>query len=629
MLSLMREKAGSWIIKIILGVIVIVFVFWGVGSFQEERGKRVAVVNGEAISVDDYKRTYQNYMANLERQYGQSLNSDMLKILQVPRQVMESLISQKLMVQEARKMELKVTDQEVVDSIQGMGAFQQAGVFDNRLYQMTLNRNQLAPEVFEAAKRESLLLQKFHTILTNNVKVPEGEIKEWYNWQKASVNLEVVVFSPDSYKDITPTEDELTTYYEENKGSYKTEPMVKTRYLEFDTNRFKEPAKISEEDIANYYEDHLDQFKKEKTVSARHVLIKVDQNSSEEVVDEKRKKAEEVMTLAKEGKDFAELAKKYSEGPTKDKGGDLGDFTKETMVKPFADKAFSMAPGDISEPVRTQFGWHIIKVEKVNEATTESLEAVSDKIRDDLAAEEAVEDAFDTAETVFDALADDDDFEKVAESFEIPLRTTDFFTRKGPEVGIGEAAKFAELAFDLEDMEISDIRKFGDRYFIIQKLESKPAVIFELADVKEKVTQDCIQKMQDEKAKTEAEAFLEVAKEKKELQPAVGDSGREIVETGFFTREVAIPKVGQEFEISRAAFSLTDSAPIAENVLKGRSGYYVIKLKERKPADQDGFAAQKDSIEKRLLSQKQNSLIQNWLDGVKAKSEIQIEEGYL
>jgi peptidyl-prolyl cis-trans isomerase D len=629
MLSLMREKAGSWIIKIVLGAIVIVFVFWGVGSFRESQKNRVALVNGEPILIDAYKRAYQNYMQNIEQQYGKNLNQDMLKLLQVSRRVMDTLVSQKLMVQEAQKLDLRVTDQELAASIQNMAAFQEAGIFDNRRYQFTLEQNKLEPEIFEAAQRESILLSKVHTLITNNIKVTDGEIKEWYEWQKASVNIDYVVFSPEGYKDIVPTEDELKVFYEENKEAYKTEPMVKVRYLEFDTEKFKASVEIDDDDISIYYEDHFSEYQKEKTVSARHILLKVDQNASEEVVAEKQKKAEEIMNLAREGKDFGELAKQYSEGPTKDKGGDLGEFKKGTMVAPFADKAFSMSSGDISEPVRTRFGWHIIKVEKVNEATTEPLASVSDKIRDELSTDQAKEVAYDTAESIFDELADEDDFEKVAGDNQIASRTTDFFTRKGPSTGIGEASKFAEIAFDLEDMEISDVRNFGERYYIIQKIESKPAAISELATVKDKVTQDCIRKMQDERAKEDADALLKAINDGSELKEAAEKYNREIANTGFFTREGAIPTVGREPEISQAAFALSAKTAVADSVFKGVSGYYVIKLNERKAADADGLADQKESIKNGVLSQKQNKLIQNWLAGIKETSEILIEEGYL
>lgn len=629
MLSLMREKAGSWIIKIVLGAIVIVFVFWGVGSFRESQQNRVALVNGEPILLEDYKQAYENYIQSLERQYGQHMTPEMLKMMQVRRQLMNTLISQKLMVQEAEKMGLKVTDEELAFSIQNMAAFQEAGIFDNRRYRYTLSQHKMAPEDFEAAQRESMLLAKIHTLLTDTVKVTHGEVKQWYEWQGASVDIDYVLFSPQNYEDVAPSDEQLTEYYEENKENYRTEPMVKARYLEFNADNYKASVEIDDDDIEYYYEDHSSEFQKEKTVSARHILVKVDEAAPEAVVEEKKKKAEEILAMAREGKDFAELAKQYSEGPSKDKGGDLGEFNRSTMVKPFADKAFSMAAGEVSEPVRTRFGWHIIKVEKVNEAKTEPLSVVSDTIRDKLVLAHAKELAYDAADSVFNAMANEDEFEKVATANDLVVHTTDYFTQNGPDKGIGDARGFADIAFDLEEMEISDVRNLGEHYFIIQKIESKPSVISEFETVRDKVLQDCTQKMQDERAKEDAEALLEAVKEGGDLKAAAEKYGQDIVSTGFFSRGGAIPKIGREPEIQQAAFGLSSKAALADQVFKGRSGYYVIKLKERKAADEGGFADQKEDIRKRVLAQKQNKLIEDWLAGIKAESDIIIEEGFL
>ncbi len=628
MLNIMREKAGSWIIKIILGVIVVVFVFWGVGSYRENQANRVALVNGETIDVETHRRAYHNYLQRLEQQYGQALSQDMIKFLQVPRKVLDGLISQRLMLQEANKLDLRVTNEELVESIQNVAAFQEAGIFSNRRYQMILDHERIEPEAFEVSQREMLLLNKVQTLVTNNVKVTEGEIKEWYEWQNATVNLNYVLFSPDGYKDIEPSDSELTDFYNDTKENYKSEPVVKVRYLEFDPEQFVSTVEIDDKEIAAYYENHQSDYHQPKTVGARHILIKVDQNASEEVVAEKKKKAEEILGMATGGEDFAELAKKYSEGPSKDRGGDLGEFKKETMVAPFAEKAFSMAPGEISEPVRTQFGWHIIKVEKVNEEATQPLTAVSDDIRKKLARVEAKEVAYDTADTVYGSLYSEEDLEKVAGANDLSVKTTEFFTRKGPETGVGDARAFAEIAFDLEDMEISDIQTIGDRYFILQKVAAKPAIIQELETVREKVRNACIEKMQDDKAKEDAESLLKAAREGTDLKAAAEKIGREVTSTGFFKREGEIPTMGREFEIAQAAFLLSKENDMPDHVLKGAKGYYIIKLVERKSADKDDFDDQKESIQKRVLDQKKDRVMQAWLDGVREKSEIIVEEGY-
>jgi peptidyl-prolyl cis-trans isomerase D len=171
-----------------------------------------------------------------------------------------------------------------------------------------------------------------------------------------------VVFEPGRYQDIEVTDEEVQEYFDANQNNYKTELKLKAQYIYFNPQDFAGGVTVAVEDVKDYFDSHPDEFIVPKTVKARHILFKLEKDSSPEVVEEKRKKAEEVLALAKGGEDFGELAKTYSEGPSKDRGGDLGTFKKETMVKPFADQAFSMKAGEISDPVRTQFGWHIIKV---------------------------------------------------------------------------------------------------------------------------------------------------------------------------------------------------------------------------------------------------------------------------
>ena len=181
--------------------------------------------------------------------------------------------------------------------------------------------------------------------------------------------------STDGNRNIKPSQEEVKAFFEDHKTNYKTEAMVKVRYLHFNPDTYHPDVTIADEDIKYYYDDNREEFETPKTVEARHILIKADKDADSETFKKTRERAFDIMMIAKGGKDFAELAKKYSEGPSRDRGGSLGAFRKEAMVKPFADMAFSMKAGEISEPVRTRFGWHILKLnsrEKARELTIEN-----------------------------------------------------------------------------------------------------------------------------------------------------------------------------------------------------------------------------------------------------------------
>lgn len=344
MLSFMREKAGSWFIKIILFAIVVVFVLWGVGSFNESRRNEVASVNGELIAQDEYRQAYNNYIENLRRQFRDNLTPEIIEKLQVKQQVINGLISQKLMLQEAKKLNLRVSDQELVETIQGIEAFKTAGSFDNNRYKAIMNQIRMTPEVFEERHREDMLIDKLKSMINGGIHVSEGEARQWYEFNNATVNIAFVLFSPEAYKNIEPSDEDLKTFFDENKASYKTETMVKIRYLQFEPENYKEKVIIEPADISDYYESFTDEFRTEKTVEARHILLKVAQSAPEATVENARQKALTILKEARDGKDFAELAKKYSDDSSKNQGGSWAPLNGMPWSNRFPTKRFPWKP---------------------------------------------------------------------------------------------------------------------------------------------------------------------------------------------------------------------------------------------------------------------------------------------
>jgi len=629
MLRLMRKQAGSWLIKILLGAIVVVFVFWGVGSFRSQRGGRVALVNGDQITQDEYREAYDNLIEQLRRRFGNNLDEDMLKQLQVKRQALNQLIDNKLLVQESKRLKFRVSKKELADAISNFTAFQKAGMFDSRLYRDILDRLRMTPEAFEEAQKNAMMIDKLRTLITSSAKISDQEALEWYNWVNASVNIDYVFFDPNQYKDIHPSDEEIKTFFENHKENYKTDAMIKVRYLNFNPDAFRSEVALSDEEVREYYDENLETFKIPKTVEARHILLKVNQDADPETVKKTKDRALDILKLAKEGKDFAELAKQYSEGPTRDKGGYLGKFKKEAMVKPFADMAFSLKAGEIGEPVRTQFGWHIIKVEKVNEASITSFDDAKKNIQKNLTDDMAKSLAYDEAETVSDDAIEEEDLINAAKERNMKILTTDFFSSKGPIKGIKDSSKFASVAFNLTDKEISNVQEFENGYYILQLADKIQPKIPVLDKVKEKVRLELIKEKQDEKAKADSETFLAALKSGKTMNTESKKFNLTPKTTGFFKRNGSIPEIGFERDIAEVAFQLTDKKQLPENVLKSSKGYYVIQFKDRKISDPENFSKEKEEMKNRLLAQKKSSIFDALLAQIKSKSEITIKEGFL
>ena len=630
MLSLMRKHAGSWLIKVLLGGVAITFISWGGYQVTSRRSGRAASVNGETITMDEFRTSYKRLIEQVRQQFGNNLNEEMLKSLQLPKQAIDQLVDQTLMRQAAAELHLQVSDEDLSRSIKSISAFHTAGVFDPRRYKLVLERNNLNPESFEVSQRDLLLIEKLNSIITGSVKVSDDEVVDWYNWNNAMVDLEYVVFEPNRYQVPAVADEDIQQYFERNRETYKTEPQLKVRYLKFEPRNYVDKVEVADIEIAEYYEAHPDEFQNPKTVEARHILIKVGQDAAEDEVAKAKEKIEDILKKARAGEDFAELAKQYSEGPSKDKGGHLGSFRRESMVKPFADKAFSMSAGEISDPVRTRFGWHIIKVEKVNEATVTALADAKDKIRKKLADEYAKQLAYDGAEFVFDATFEGDKLETVAADNQLTVHTTDFFSSStGPAKGVQNKSAFAKAAFELPEGEISEIQDFADGYYLMEIIEKRPAQIPALEAVIEKVKADLIKEKKAEQAKTDATSLLTSLKDGAELTAASKEFDLKAQNTGFFKRNDSIPNIGFERQIATAAFELSAQNTVPQEVIEGPKGYYVIKFKQRKAPAMADLDNDKDSIRNRLLQQKRFRAFQTWLDQRKESSEIIIEETLL
>lgn len=616
-------------IKIVLGVIVVVFVFWGVGSYRSEKGNRVAVVNGQTIALDEYRSTYEQLKEQYRRQFGNALDQKLLKTLGLKKQALDQLINRRLVLQEASRLNLHITKEELIRAIRTLAAFQENGHFDPRRYQRLLAANRMTPEMFEENMKDDLLAEKLQGFILGSIKVSDAEALETFKWREKKVSLEYVAFKPSSYKDVKVTTQEVESYFSENKKAYEIPPRVKVGYLRFGFKELESQVDVSEDEISQYFEINKKTYATPKKVRARHILFKVEPGATQEELDQVRNKAQLVLEEIKSRADFSKLAQKYSDDPgSKSKGGDLGFFARDRMVKPFADAAFAMKSGEISELVATRFGWHIIKVEDVQEAKEPVLSEVKDRIRSKLVTEGARTRTYDQAEEMYDASYGDGRLSDVAKAHGTETLETDFFARGDLLKGIKQARKFTELAFNLGDDEVSEPLELADGYYILEVIGKKEAEIPELGSVEEKVRKNLIGVRQDELAKKEAENFLQAIRNGNEFEAKAKRLKLDAKTTDLFKRFGSIPGIGSEREIMDVAFLLSPSKPMPEAVIKGRQGYYVIRLKDRQDADPKEFEEGKAEVKSGIISQKRQKLMEEWFAQLRDQGEVTIEEGF-
>ncbi|UCG79861.1 MAG: peptidylprolyl isomerase, partial [Desulfobacterales bacterium] len=474
------------------------------------------------------------------------------------------------------------------------------------------------------------LMEKLESCILGSIKVSEGEALEAHKWLKEETSVKYVVFKPSSYNNVEVTSEETEAYYSEHEKAYEIPPQVKIQYLLLDFEAFEDKAKVAEEEVDTYFELNKQEYATPKKVRARHILFNVGSDAEPKAIEEARNKALNILKEARSGTDFGELARKYSDDPgSRNNGGDLGFFTRDRMVKPFSDAAFAMKVGKISEPIRSPFGWHIIKVEAIEEAKEPVLAEVADQIRNKLVKDAARTLAFDRAEEIFEACYGAGNISGVAKTNQLKVHETEFFSEKGPIKGIKETRKFAETAFALDENEVSEPLELSDGYYILQLIAKQPAIIPELKSVEKEVRQDLIQEKRNDLAKEEAEEFLNDLKDGVAFETAAASRKLKAETTGFFKRSGAIPEIGVEPDFQETAFALSQSKPLPDDVIKGRRGYYVLQIEARKEADLKEFEGEKSGIMTSLLFEKRQRVMAAFLDTVRKNSAISIQEGFL
>ena len=619
MLSYLRENTGNWIIKFFLGIIVIVFVFLGVGSFGSKRNNSVATINDEPITIKEYQRAYKMLVDQMRARFGNNLNDDILKALNVKQQALDSLIEERLVLLEARKLGITISDEELQQSVLAIEAFQRDDKFNLEQYKEVLSLNSLTPEIFEESQINSLRQQKVREMLFNSVIVSEFEARNWYLFQNTKTAIDYVKFDPADYADVKLDSQEIKKYYKENSEDYKSDLKIQTKYLEFSPEDYKNEVSISDVMIKDYYQEHLQEFEIPQKVEARHILIKVEENATQEKVDSAQKQAQDIYDMAVDEGDFQELAKKYSQGPSKDNGGYLGKFEKNAMVKPFADKVFSMKKGEISTPVKTMFGWHIIQLIDRFDASTKTLEQVSKKIRKELEILEMKSIAYYKAGEAFDSVIDGDDFEQVALIAGKKIVTSSEFSIDGKGLDLSDNAGFAKAAFELSLDVISDIEQFGDSYYLIKTIKRIDPVILEFELVKERVRDEVKTKLQKEQAKKEASLYLAKALDTNTLKQL--GKGK-LTTTKLFNRTGSIEEVGTPDEFIKAGFSLNKDNRIYPEIIETSLGYYIIGFKERKTPDESEISKNLETLNAQILRRKQAQSYQDWIVQLKKQNKI-------
>jgi peptidyl-prolyl cis-trans isomerase D len=625
-LSLMRKHAKSWLIKVLIGIIAAVFIFYFGYSFTSKRALKMALVNGEVISSLEYQKTYRDLLEGLRVRYKGLWNDNLIKVFDLKNKALENLINQKLISQEAKKLGLAVTESEVQKAIMDYPAFQTNGQFDLRRYKALLGNNRMKPEDFEATMDGELLRGKLSQFLLAFMGVTDQEVLDYYTYTNEKIKISFVQFKPEKLKKSTKLDQAaMEEYFKEHKEGYRVPEKIKLAYLLIDPANFRDKVVVTDLEIGEYYEYNMATFTEPKQVRARHILFKLGDDATDAQDKETRKKADAVLEEARQGKDFAALARTHSEGPTKGKGGDLGYFKAGQMVKPFEEAVFKMKKGEISDLVRTRFGYHIIKVEDIKEARTKPLEEVRGQIVETLTKSSSTDLAHEKGMSLIDQMPYDVDLGQYAAQHDVKVAHTDYFSQDNPIPGVGgNDEKLRQSLFSLDKRETSELIELKGQFYIFQVADKKASYLPEMSEVADKVKEDFAAYFATQQAKATAEGYLAELQKGEAWNKLAKDKGLKPEKTDFFMRRDRIPKIGQEPDLTEMVFGLTENKRYPDKIFSNDKGAYVIRWEAREGIDEKKYQEEKEKYRFTLMQTKHRRAFEKWLESLRKNAEIEI-----
>ncbi len=611
MLDFMRRHAQSWMIKFVVAAIAIVFVLWGIWAPRDSREREMVKIDDQIITITEVRNYYQNLRDQYQSLYRERFNEDLVKKLGLKEQAFKDLLHRVLLLQEAHRLGMTVSAGELQANIEKYQAFQKDGHFHKATYESVLKRARMTPQEFEANERQRGMITKVRGIITSPVKVSDQEVLDAYQNIFEKINLDVLSLSASSIPEPSVTPEELKDYLAKHREDFKIPGQAKVQYLLFEPKDYTKKIEVTPKEIETYYQNDQEKFGQPKRVKVRHILIKTD-GKEKDALDPAKKKAESIREEALKGKDFARLAKQYSEDPgTKDKGGDLGYIARGQVVPEFESAAFGLQVGGISAVVQTPFGFHILKVDEIQEAKIDPLDKVKDQIASTLRLRKAREIAYDEADQVFAIATKERSLAAAAKEKGLSLKETGLFSADDK---VDIAPKLKESALALSKGDITPVLRVGETFAVIQVMEKQDPRSPELKEVEGKVTDALRKEKQKEKALVKAGALLEKLKKGGDLKSLAAQEGFTLSDTGFFERALGPTKINPTEDLRKALAPLTSKDPYIQGPLYIDGQVYLFRLKERKAADMEQFTAQKDNFRQAMLQQKQERVLSSWLD---------------
>jgi peptidyl-prolyl cis-trans isomerase D len=639
-----KKVVLSGLLLLICAAMVIAFVP-GIGSDTGAPGRGIlAKVNGEDITVQEVRDTARQMAQRQAQQYGAQASMLLPFLMQQATQhAVDQLIDRQLELTEAQRLGLKSTPQEVKDELQHgpyASYFFPGGNFIGQTeYENLLQQNNLTPAIFEDNVSKEIQINKLQALITGSASVSDAAVRQEFTKENTKVKFEYAVLKEDDIKKgLHPTDVELKAYFDSHQKNYANSipEKRKIKYAAIDTAKISGGVQVTRDELQAYYDQHRDQYRVAEQVKVSHILIKTPLPGPDGKVDEKgvaaaQQRAQDLLKQIKAGANFEELAKKYSEDPGSAKvGGSLGWIGKGRTVPEFEKAAFSLPKGQISDLVKSSYGFHIIRVDDKQDAHMKTLDEVKAEIEPILKQQKAQEIVQKQAEDLLQQ-AKTQGLDAAAAAKGVPVVTSDFFSRKDVVPGVGPAPQFMDAVFTAEDKSPPAMAATSQGFAVFQLLGVKPPATPTFEEVRANVETQFKNERASILLTQKTQELSDRAKSEHDLKKAAKELGATLETSDFVLPDGQVPDIGSMTGQASVAFSMKPG-DISGPINTGANGAVISLLEVQAPTDAD-FAAKRDQIREQLLQGKQQEIYElfvvNLRDQMEKSGKVKINQDEL
>lgn len=610
------------VVQFILALAALPFLFWGVESYQGDGEDYVALVAGEKIQRQELDQAMRNQQESMRGTLGE--DATMQDSPEVRFAVLDRLIQQRLLKQEAGRIGLTILDPQLVGVIQDIAAFQQDGVFSNQRYEELLRDQGMTPLTFETRVRQEMLQQHLIDAYTRNSFVPDVVAERVMRLSEEQREVSLIQIRPEQFlSQIRPDDAAIKSYYDRHQAEFQVPEQARVEYLVLSLDDLAKQMQVSAEETSKYFDEHKDGFGQPEERQASHILIAVASTASDADKAAARAKAEQLLAQVKQApQNFSDLAKRDSQDPgSAVKGGDLGFFGRGMMVKAFEDAVFQMKPEEILGPIQTDFGLHIIKLTAIKTGKAVNFDDVKTQVEQELKKQKA--------EKTFGEMADgfsnmvyeqSDSLQSAAEKFKLSIRQSDWVSKNVGEPPYLTNSKLLQAIFSEDAIKnkrnTEAIEVTPNTLVVARVLNHRQAAMRSLAAAKDEITMLVVRQQAAEAA----------VKEGREKLARLQKGENAIVSWGPIQQVSRQQPQGMDNETLRTIFKAGSTGlPSYTGVVNPQGGFTLVRISritESAPAD----VAKRKVFGRQLQQLLTQEELAASLAGIRQRSEVTVKK---